>query len=324
VIKLFRLDEWELIKAIRKEFQGPNKGLLLGIGDDAAVIKSGGTNFVVTKDLLIEDVHFVLPNHPPRLLGRKSLNVNLSDLAAMGALPKYALLGLGLPPKTETKWVGEFFGGFKSAAKEFEVSLIGGDITRASKVTVSVTLLGEGTNIIRRDGAKPGHLLFVSGPLGDAREGLCLMRKGIAPSKNRRQNRMLRAFLNPSPQVELGGELARLKLPSAMIDISDGLSMDLSHICDGSGCGAEVYLDKLPISEELKALQRKALDFALNGGEDYQLLFSVPERNINFLSGLGKKFTLFEIGRMIKEKGIYVVDRRGQRNELQPKPWSHF
>ncbi len=323
-MKLFRLDEEDLIKAIRKEFKGPHSGLILGIGDDAAVIKSGGKNFVVTKDLLIEDVHFLLPNHPPRLLGRKSLNVNLSDFAAMGALPKYALLGLGLPIQTETRWVGEFFGGFKSAAKEFGVSLIGGDIARASKVTVSVTLLGEGTNIIRRGGAKPGHLLFVSGPLGEAREGLRLMREGIAPIKNRRQNRMLRAFLNPTPQVELGRELARLKLPSAMIDISDGLSVDLSHICDESGCGAEVYLDKLPVSEVLRTLQRKALDFALNGGEDYQLLFTVPERKIKFLTTVEKKFTLFAIGRMIEEKGIFAIDRRGQRKKLLPKPWSHF
>ena len=242
----------------------------------------------------------------------------------MGAFPKYALLGLGLPLRSETSWIEEFFTGFKSAAKEFGVNLIGGDVTRALKVTVSVTLLGEGKNIVRRDGAKPGHTLFVSGPLGEAREGLLLMKKGIRLGKNRRQNRMLEAFLDPRPQIALGRELARLKLASAMIDISDGLSIDLAHICEESGCGAEVHLDRLPVSAELKALQRKADDFALNGGEDYQLLFSAPARRMDALAGLMKKFLLFSVGRMIKGKEIFVIDRRGRRKKLQPNPWHHF
>lgn len=323
-MKLLRLEEKDLVEAIRKEFQGPHPGLMLGIGDDAAVFKSKGINFVITKDLLIEDVHFILRYHPPQLLGRKSLSVNLSDLAAMGALPKYALLGLGLPMRSETKWIEEFFAGFKSAAKEFGVGLIGGDVTRAQRTTISVTLLGEGKNIIKRDGARPGHRLFVSGPLGEAREGLLLMKKGIHLGRNRRQNRMLKTFLDPRPQVELGMELARLKLASAMIDISDGLSVDLAHICEESGFGAEVYREKLPVSAELKALQRRAYDFALNGGDDYQLLFSVPERKMGTLARLKKKFNLTSIGMMITGKGIFVIDRRGRRKKLQPKPWKHF
>lgn len=323
-MKLHHLNEKQLIRAIREEFRGPHPGLTLGIGDDAAVIKTRGTNFVITKDLLIEDVHFILRYHPSRLLGRKSLSVNLSDLAAMGAFPKYALLGLGLPKRSETKWVREFFAGFKSAAKEYGVSLIGGDITRAQKVTISVTLLGEGKNIIRRDGAKPEDRLFVSGPLGEAREGLLLLKKGIQLGKNKQQNRMLKAFLDPKPRIELGKELARLGLASAMIDISDGLSVDLAHICEESDCGAEVYLDKLPVSAELKILQRRAYDFALNGGEDYQLLFSVPETKMAALSKLKDKFGLYTIGRMIDQEGIFVVDRSGRRKKLQPNPWHHF
>jgi thiamine-monophosphate kinase len=323
-MKLHHLNEKQLIRAIREEFRGPYPGLALGIGDDAAVIKTRGTNFVITKDLLIEDVHFILRHHPSRLLGRKSLNVNLSDLAAMGAFPKYALLGLGLPKRSETKWVREFFAGFKSAAKEYGVSLIGGDITRAQKVTISVTLLGEGKNIVRRDGAKPEDRLFVSGPLGEAREGLLLLKKGIQLGKNKQQNRMLKAFLDPKPRIELGKELARLGLASAMIDISDGLSVDLVHICEESDCGAEVYLDKLPVSAELKILQRRAYDFALNGGEDYQLLFSVPETKLAVLSKLKDEFGLYTIGRMIDQKGIFVVDRSGRRKKLQPNPWQHF
>lgn len=323
-MKLLRLEEKALVEAIRRDFGQAPSGLVLGIGDDAAVIKTRGINFVVTKDMLIEDVHFVLRHHPPKLLGRKSLNVNLSDLAAMGAIPKYALLGLGLPVRSETSWIEAFFSGLYSAAREFGVSLIGGDITRAHKVTVSVTLLGEGKNVVRRDGAKPGHTLFVSGPLGEARQGMLLAKKGIQPGKNRRQNRMLKAFLDPKPQIALGGELARMKLASAMIDISDGLSIDLIRICEESGCGAEILLDRMPVSKELKAMQRRADDFALNGGEDYQLLFSVPEKKIDSLSRLGKKFALSAIGKMIKEKGIFLIDRRGRRKKLLPNPWRHF
>jgi thiamine-monophosphate kinase len=323
-MKLLRLEEKALIDAIRKEFQDPHPGLALGIGDDAAVIETKGKNIVVSKDLLIEDVHFVLSHHPPRLLGRKSLNVNLSDLAAMGAFPKFALLGLGLPAHADTEWIREFFTGFKSAAKEFGVGLIGGDITRARKVTVSVTVLGEGKNIIRRDGAEPGHHLFVSGTLGEAKEGLFLMKKGIWPDKNRQQNRMLKAFMDPIPQVGLGMELARLKLASAMIDISDGLSADLGHLCEESGCGAEVYVDRLPVSAELKALQKRARDFALNGGEDYQLLFTVAERKMGTLLQLKKKYTLTSIGKMIEGKGIVAIDSRNRRKKLLPKPWHHF
>ncbi len=323
-MKLLRLEEKQLIRAIRDEFRVEHPGLMLGIGDDAAVINVRGTNLVITKDLLVEDVHFILRHHPPRLLGRKSLNVNLSDLAAMGAFPKYALLGLGLPKRSETKWIREFFGGFKSAAKNFGVSLIGGDVTQARKVLVSVTLLGEAKNIVGRDGAKPGDLLFVSGPLGEAREGLLLLRRGARLGKSRKQDRMLKAFLDPKPQIELGMALASQKLVSAMIDISDGLSVDLSHICEESNCGAEIHMDRLPVSVDLKVLQRRAYDFALNGGEDYQLLFSVPENKREALSRLQKKFDIVAIGRMIEQKGTFVVDRRGLRKKHPPKSWSHF
>ncbi len=323
-MKLPRLDEKSLIDAIRKEFRASHPELALGIGDDAAVIEKPGKNIVITKDLLIADVHFILRYHPPRLLGRKSLNVNLSDLAAMGAFPKYALLGVGLPAQTETKWIRGFIAGFKSAAEEFGVDLIGGDISRARNMTVSVTLVGEGKNIVRRDGAKPGDHLVVSGSLGDAREGLILMKKGIRPGKDRRQNRLLRAFLDPKPQVELGMELARLKLASAMIDTSDGLSVDLGHLCEESGCGAEVFLDNLPVSEELRALQRKARDFALNGGEDYQLLFTIPEGRLGTLMKMKEKYPLTEIGKMTDGKGIAVIDSWRRRRELRPKPWHHF
>jgi len=323
-MKLRRLEEKELVEAIRREFQEPKAGLALGIGDDAAVLRFQGKKLVITKDLLLEDVHFSTQYHPPRLLGRKSLNVNLSDLAAMGARPLYALLGLGLPSRTETRWIAKFFEGFKSASKNFGVGLIGGDTTRASKVTVSVTLLGEGKNVIKRNGAKPGHHLFVSGTLGEAREGLLLVKKKHNLGENKYVDRMLRAFLDPEAQVELGRDLARLKLASAMIDISDGLSVDLVRLGEESGYGAEIHMEMLPVSPELRALQRRAYDFALNGGEDYQLLFSVAPEKVKILSRLKKKHAVTCIGKIIQTKGFYVIDRHGRRQRLLPQAWQHF
>ena len=323
-MKLSRLEEKALIDAIRAEFQGTHPGLDLGIGDDAAVIETRKKKTVITKDLLIADVHFIERFHPPRLLGRKCLNVNLSDLAAMGAFPQFALLGMGLPRKTDTEWIREFFAGFKSAAKQYGLGLIGGDITRAQKVTISVTLLGEAKNVIRRSDAKPGHRLFVSGSLGDAKEGLILMKKGIRLGRNRQEDRMLKAFMDPKPQIELGMDLARSQVASAMIDTSDGLSTDLGHLCEASACGAEICLEKLPVSDELRALQRKARDFALNGGEDYQLLFTVPETKLDALKKLTKKYTFTPIGKMIEKKKIVVIDSRSRRKTLRPKPWHHF
>jgi thiamine-monophosphate kinase len=324
-MKLHHLEEKELIQAIRKDFPTRQQaGLTLGIGDDAAAIEVNGIKFVITKDLLLEGVHFLLPVHPPRLLGRKSLNVNLSDIAAMGVRPRYALLGLGIPLRTGTEWIEDFFAGFKSAAKEAKVQLIGGDITRAQKTTLSVTLLGEGKNIIKRSGARPGHFLFVSGTLGEAREGLLLLKKGARLGEDRRVDKMLRAFLDPKAQVELGEKLLRLRAASAMIDISDGLSVDLSHICEESGCGAEVEREKLPVSSELRSLQKRCFDFALNGGEDYQLLFSVPPNRLDAVSRLKKKYVLTCIGKIMKNKGIFLVDSRGKKKTIQPHTWQHF
>ncbi len=323
-MKLNHLEEKELIQAIRNEFRSHRRELSLGIGDDAAVIEVGGKKLFVTKDLLLEGVHFLLSLHPPRLLGRKALNVNLSDLAAMGASPKYALLGLGIPPGTEPGWIEKFFTGFKSAAKEYGVELIGGDVTRAKKATLSVTLTGEGRNIIKRSGARPGHFLFVSGKLGEAREGLLLLKRGAKLGEDERADKMLNAFLNPEARVELGKQLSRLRIASAMIDISDGLSVDLSHICEESGFGAEIEREKLPVSSELRALQKRAFDFALNGGEDYQLLFSVPPSRFHSVGRLKKRYGLTYIGKILDEKGIFLVDSRGRRKTIQPHTWQHF
>ena len=262
--------------------------------------------------------------HPPLLLGRKSLNVNLSDIAAMGCVPRFAMLGLGLPAGIGPGWIRDFFSGLKSAAEQAGVTLIGGDVSRAGKITISVTVAGEGKSYIRRSTARPGDLCYVSGTLGNARQGLLLVRKGRKPGRNRKESFLIKSFLDPYPQLALGRELCRLEAASSMIDISDGLSVDLGHICRESRCGVVIEKARLPISPELRHFQRDPCRFALHGGEDYELLFTVPPQKKDVLLRLQKNFRLTEIGRITEDKGLFLVDKRGKKKRMDVKGYEHF
>ncbi len=323
-MKLKGLSEKELIQALRQEFRSDRENIILGIGDDAAVIRPGGKYQVLTKDLLIENTHFLAALHPADLLARKSLSVNLSDVAAMGCRPRYVLFGLGLPSGTDPVWIEEFMSGLKIAADEFDVSLVGGDVTQAERISISVTLLGEGDRFITRSGAQVGDRLYVSGTLGDAAYGLDLLRDHVKLGDGSQTDICLRAFLDPIPQVALGLALAQLAIPSAMIDVSDGLSVDLRHICEESGIGAEVYEDTLPLSEALMSLSPDPMRMALHGGEDYHLLFAVSEENAPLISKIQQSFGVKEIGRFIPGKEIYWINAAGLREILVPAGFQHF
>ena len=323
-MKLKQLQENELIAAIKKDFSPHAKDLILGIGDDAAVIPGENRNWIITKDLLIEDFHFLAASHPPALLGKKSLNVNISDIAAMGCDPRFALLGLGLPSGTNPQWIQDFFTGLGEAAQKFGVELIGGDVTQAEKITISVTLIGEGNKIIKRCGAKSGHLIYVSGTLGDSGQGLLLAKQGVKLGESPATDFLLQAFLDPIPQVFLGKELSRLQAASAMIDISDGLSVDLGHICEESRNGAELYIDRLPLSQELQTLGDNPLALALHGGEDYELLFTVPPDKEKLVLDLTKRFKLTRIGQIISGRKVVTVDDNGIKKPLEVKGYQHF
>jgi thiamine-monophosphate kinase len=323
-MKIKGLSEKDIIQALKQKFGAAHKNIILGIGDDAAAILPGDKYQVLTKDLLIENVHFLAAQHPPQLLGRKSLNVNLSDVAAMGCKPQYALYGLGLPEETEPAWIEKFVSGLQQALNEFEVFLLGGDITRAERISISVTLLGEGERLITRSGAQDGDKLYVSGTLGDAALGLKLLQSHSDLGDDPRQDVCLKAFLDPVPQVALGQTLAISNIPSAMIDISDGLSVDLGHICEESGVGAEVYEYKLPLSKAVAELAANPLDLALHGGEDYQLLFSAPPEKESQIRGLSGSPQVSEIGRFISEKEIFLVSVDGKRRSFESRGFQHF
>jgi len=295
----------------------------MGIGDDAAVVRIPG-NLLITKDLLVENVDFRRDLHPPRLLGRKSINVSLSDIAAMGGRPLHAVLGLALPGDLDEAWLSAFLAGFRDASRDACVALVGGDISRARQIVISVTVTGEAKTFVGRGGARPGDWIFVSGTLGDAAQGLQLLEKGFRPGKDRAAGRLLKAFLDPEPRLELGAFLARRKLASALIDVSDGLSVDLAHICEESGVGASVELGRIPVSKELRRSSKRPLDLALNGGEDFELLFMVRPRNVPRLRRVAKRFKITAIGRITAGRKILAVDSAGKKKPLQVRGYEHF
>jgi thiamine-monophosphate kinase len=322
-MRLKDLGEQRVISRIRRFSSGKRPGVILGIGDDAAVVR-GPRQLLITHDLLVEDVDFRRALHPPRLLGRKSLNVSLSDIAAMGGRPLHAVLGLALPGNTGETWLDEFLSGFREAARKAGVALVGGDISAAGRIMIAATVTGAARSFVTRRGARPGDRIFISGTLGDAAAGRRLLERGAKPGKGRSSDRLLEAFLDPSPRLELGFLLVRRELASAMIDISDGLTVDLAHICEESGVGAEVELKRIPLSRELLRASERPLDLALNGGEDFELLFTVQPRNVSRLRYLGRRFKITEIGRIIPGKRIWAVGPGGAKRPLAVKGYEHF
>jgi thiamine-monophosphate kinase len=323
-MKLKKLDEDSLIAEIIRDFSRDNTGLEGGIGDDAAVIRLGRERKLLTKDLLIEGVHFIRKLHPPELLGRKSLAVNISDIAAMGGRPEYVLLGLAIPSDLPAEWINGFFSGFRSCAKDCKISLIGGDITRSRDIVISVTVTGHAYDAIRRSGASPGDWIYVSGTLGDASMGLQLLQSGESPDEHPRKLKLYRAFLDPKPRVELGIYLAQNHLASAMMDLSDGISKDLPRLCRMSKAGAEIWEEELPVSDALREHSSQPIYHVLHGGEDYELIFTVPTEKMNAVSDIEDKFNLSRVGRITKLKDIILVKSDGGKTSLKPEGFVHF
>jgi thiamine-monophosphate kinase len=281
----------------------------LGIGDDAAIVSPPpGVELVLTTDALVEGVHF-LPDAPPRSLGHRALAVNLSDIAAMGAVPSWALLSLTLP-EVRADWLAAFAAGFGDLACAHRVNLIGGNLSRGPlSITVMLTgFLSSGT-ALRRNGAAADDGIYVSGTLGDAAAALAVSQGKLAsapePARWLRQR-----FEFPTPQVALGQAVRGFA--GACIDISDGLYADLGRILDASGCGAVIEVDALPVSDALRATAgESAWGWALGGGEDYELCCTVPPGRSAVLAGalMDIRGSLTRIGRVRREPGIEL--RRG-------------
>jgi len=319
--------ESTLIERVRRKFPSARAGLRVGIGDDAAVLRPDGRgDWVITTDQFLENVHFLRRIHPPRVVGYKALARATSDVAAMGAGPSCFFLTLGLPAGSSGKWLDGFLDGMVSAASRFGLTLAGGDTTKYPSVVIGLTVLGETARgrAILRSGARAGDLLCVSGRLGEAELGLRLILK---KSRLARRARLLRKHLHPEPRLALGHWLATKRYASSMIDTSDGLSTDLSHICIASGVGVELWAEKLPVVGVPPDLRSVGLDphkLALHGGEDYELLFTVAKGLAGRLPRRVGGVPITVIGEMTREKRIVLVDANGCKTELKPMGWDPF
>ncbi len=319
--------ETDLVRFLQRRFPAGG-GVRVGIGDDAAVLRgSPGCDWVVTSDLLVENVHFLRPAQPARAVGWKALARSLSDIAAMAAHPRYALVALAVPAATPASWVKEFFAGVAALARRHRVQVVGGDFSSAAQVVAEVQVMGEVQRgrALLRSGARPGQAIFVSGRLGTSALGALCVRARLG-SKALPVRRALRAHFYPQPRLKLAEALAR-RGASALIDLSDGLSTDLHHLCEASGVGARLYVERIPTVKLPGPLARRlrtnALELALHGGEDYELLFTLPATKAARLPRSLAGVPLTRIGETTKERGVVLVEH-GRRRRLEARGWDHF
>ncbi len=354
-MQLRLIGELRLLEEIRRRFnvsaQKGDSGIIIGIGDDAAAIAPPVEKIekvLVTTDLMHEGVHFDLSYTAPFHLGFKLVSVNVSDIMAMGGAPRYLLLNASLKEDTDDTFFGEFFDGVSSALQRYGVALIGGDLSSArNDMVFSATVLGSAGKIITRGGAVPGDRIYVTSATGDAACGLDVLKR-LAP-ESKESVKLWKDFSDPLPDVMLTqGEgfikldgnkirplLARHLMPVArevrellpyitsMIDVSDGLFIDLCRICDESHVGARVYLEKIPISESMRfasgLVGSSPLEFAVSGGEDYELLFTISREAAEKLDCI-KAFCIGEI----TEKERVTIDNSGREAALKTEGYQHF
>lgn len=315
------LSEEELLEAIRRVLSGAGPEVRVGVGDDAAVLAPTGGELVVTTDALVEDVHFVRGPTGARDLGHKAIAVNVSDIAAMGASPRSAVCALTLPPDVEAAWVMELFGGMREACEEYALWLVGGDLSRGREVSIAVTVTGEVApgRAVLRSGAHPGDRVVVTGELGGSSAGLRLT--GLRTMPTEEQRALIRRHLRPTARVGEGAVLAGHGA-TAMMDISDGLALDLTRLCRASGVAAMIAIADVPVAH------LATLEDALGGGEDYELLATMPDEAVLDAAKAELKeafgVPLAVIGRIAEGAGVTAVDADGTEHQLEPIGWDHF
>jgi thiamine-monophosphate kinase len=309
--------EFQFIQHIKDRFS------LSNVGDDCAVLpKDEVSDLLMTTDLLIQDVHFRLEWAKPADIGHRSLAVSLSDIAAMGGTPLWAMLSIGIPKNLwNNEFLNEFYTGWHSLAQKFAVELVGGDISSSpNKLVIDSIVIGEVAKgkAVRRSDAKAGDLIYVSGTLGAAAAGLRRLKEGAFENAD-----LIQKQLRPMPQMELGKHLVQLGIVTSMIDISDGLSSDLGHICESSGVGARIVSEDLPIDPGVTRSfpdNEEQIDLALNGGEDFELLFTVSPNAENALADL----PVTRIGTVTDQEGTLELEKNHLTRQLIPKGFKHF
>ena len=311
-MKVKDIGEFGLIDRITRKSK--DKSVLVGIGDDAAVVKTEGLQ-VLTTDCLVEGDHFRTDWFSAKQIGMKAIEINISDIAAMGAIPKYVLVSLALPKDLDVKFVEEMYQGMWDSCDKYKIDIIGGNMTRSNQIVISITMIGEADkkNLSLRSGANPGDLIFVSGHLGNGKAGLRLFQENLKGFEKVRKS-----YLEPKAQLDTALKIA--PYINSMIDISDGLAPEIRHICDESKCGAIIYKDKIPIDDEVrdvaKALDEDEYDYALFGGEDFELVYTVSKDNLGKVNG-------FLVGAITENKEA-LLSFKGKEKKLSESGYNHF
>jgi len=323
-MKVSELGEFGLIDLLAKMAGGGDERLLIGIGDDAAAWQGDASIQLATVDSFIEGVHFPTGIAPWPELGGKALAVNLSDIAAMGGIPRYALVSLALPDSTEVEDVTALYKGMLGLAKQYGVAIVGGNISSAPLVAITITILGASPKkqLLTRSTARPGELIAVTGYLGAAAAGLEMLTKKLKFDPQATKL-FKQAFLNPSPRIAEGQLLVEQGVKTA-IDISDGLLADLGQIGKASKVGARIEAERVPIEPMVKAnFGERALELALSGGEDYELLFTARAEVIDKVKQAAS-CPITVIGEIVAGDGVSVVDRQGKPLSVVRAGWEHF
>jgi thiamine-monophosphate kinase len=324
-MKVSELGEFGLIDLLAKMAGGEkDERLLIGIGDDAAAWQGDESIQLATVDSFIQDVHFPSSLAPWNELGWKALAANLSDIAAMGGIPRYALVSLALPDNTEVDDVTALYTGMLELGREYGVAIIGGDISRAPIVVITITILGSSQKkrILTRSAAKPGELVAVTGKLGAAAAGLEMLKLKLKFDPQA-TTCFKQAFLHPYPRIAEGQLLLEQGVKTA-IDISDGLIADLGQICKASQVGARIEVDRVPVEPMVKAqFGEKSVELALSGGEDYELLFAAGAEVIDKVKRAAP-CPITTIGEIVVGKGVTTVDRQGNPSNVVKRGWEHF
>lgn len=324
------IDELSALDRIGARFGKLSERVFVGIGDDTAAVKVHPARILLaTTDSQVEAVHFTKQLISASDLARRSVAVSASDIAAMGGIATFFLASIGFSRQEDEAFLESLLDGFEAAAGEFGVELVGGNLSSSSRIFIDITVLGEVEPelIVRRSGAKPGDLLYVSGTLGDSALGQELVHSGKAGASD---EYLILRHKRPQPRLKLGRELAKRRLASSMIDVSDGLMLDLERISAKQGLGATVNVERIPLSSDYT---KRVSDFsddiysiAISGGEDYELLFSSPEHNKEEIERLSRiqKIQITEIGRITEQTSIRLLGRDGKEINYDKRGFVHF
>jgi thiamine-monophosphate kinase len=325
-VNVSELGEFGLIERLADKWGQPSS-VIVGIGDDAAAWRVGTLTVLATTDTLVEGVHFQRELIRWRDVGWKAMAANVSDIAAMGGTPQYALVTLSLPPETEVEAVDELQAGMQDCASEYDVAVVGGDIVRAPQVSVTVALIGRGGEdergnpaLLRRDAAGAGDSIAVTGTLGDSAAGLVRLREGASA-----EDTLVQRHLRPQPRIAEGQAAAQFGVKCA-IDVSDGLAQDVGHVCEASGLGAVLRAEAVPVSRELReAYPGRWAELACTGGEDYELALVAPQEVLRLLKA-SLDTSLVVVGEMVEEgEGrVRVLDGAGKEMRLPRGGWDHL